>query len=77
MDKTAETQGRNYLTGSAKLSSMVYSDRVAETCEACDRGRTCGVSSFFFDGNGVMQKIFLNYDQQIENNKMSPTPPYV
>ena len=60
---------RNYLTGSAKLSSMVYSDRVAETCEACDRGRTCGVSSFFFDGDGVMQKIFLNYDQQIEKLK--------
>ena len=59
---------RNYLTGSAKLSSMVYSDRVAETCEACDRGRTCGVSSFF-DGDGVMQKIFLNYDQQIEKLK--------
>ena len=30
-----------------------YSDRVAETCEACDRGRTCGDSSFLYYGDGV------------------------
>ena len=38
---------RNCLTRHIKLSKIKYSDRVAETCEACDRGRTCGVSSFF------------------------------
>ena len=38
---------RNCLTRCIKLSKIKYSDRVAETCEACDRGRTCGVSSFF------------------------------
>ena len=30
-----------------------YSDRVAETCEACDWGRTCGDSSFLYYGDGV------------------------
>ena len=61
---------RNCLTRRIKLSKIKYSDRVAETCEACDRGRTCGVSSFFILGGMVhMQKIFLNYDQQIEKLK--------
>lgn len=39
------------------------SDRVAETCEACDRRSSCGGS--FFIG-GYMAKPFLTYDGQIE-----------
>ena len=62
---------RNYLTGSAKLSSMVYSDRVAETCEACDRGgeNLRGLLFFYHKGIKHMKKIFLNYDQQTEKLK--------
>lgn len=50
---------RNCLTRCIKLSKIKYSDRVAETCEACDRGRTCGVSSFFILGNGAYAKDFF------------------
>lgn len=60
---------RNCLTRHIKLSKIKHSDRVAETCEACDRGRTCGGSSFFILGDSVYAKNFLNYDQQIEKLK--------
>ena len=50
---------RNCLTRHIKLSRIKYSDRVAETCEACDRGRTCGVSSFFILGDGAYAKDFF------------------
>ena len=50
---------RNCLTRRIKLSKIKYSDRVAETCEACDRGRTCGVSSFFILGDGAYAKDFF------------------
>ena len=60
---------RNCSTRRIKLSKIKYSDRVAETCEACDRGRTCGVSSFLYQGDGAYAKDFLNYDQQIEKLK--------
>ena len=61
---------RNCLTRCIKLSKIKYSDRVAETCEACDRGRTCGVSSFFILGGWcICKRFFLNYDQQIEKLK--------
>ena len=50
---------RNCLTSCIKLSKIKYSDRVAETCEACDRGRTCGVSSFFILGDGAYAKDFF------------------
>ena len=50
---------RNCLTRCIKLSKIKYSDRVAETCEACDRGRTCGVSSFFILEDGAYAKDFF------------------
>ena len=50
---------KNRLTGSARLSNIAFSDRVAETCEACDRGRTCGVSSFFIiRGLSICKRFF-------------------
>lgn len=41
---------KKYLTERLKSGSIIYSDRVAETCEACDRGRPSGVSSFYITG---------------------------
>lgn len=43
------------------------SECVAETCEACDRGRTCGGSSFSYIKceRMKMRKTFLTYDQQV------------
>lgn len=54
----------------------VFSDRVADTREDCDRGSTCGDSLFLYDG-GRMTKPFLTYAQQIdklENEKQLMIP---
>ena len=47
----------------------VFSDRVTETREACDRGSSCGNSSFSFVGARKMSnpsKTFLTFDEQID-----------
>jgi abortive infection bacteriophage resistance protein len=52
------------------INYTIDSDRVAETCEACDQRRTCGRSSFLLmRGYYSMPKIFLNYNQQIDKLK--------
>lgn len=54
----------------------MFSDRVADTREDCDRGSTCGDSLFLYDG-GRMTKPFLTYAQQIdklENEKQLMIP---
>lgn len=58
-----------------KMYNM-FSDRVADTCEACDQGSACGDSLFLFSG-GRMAKPFLTYEQQIavlENEKLLIIP---
>lgn len=50
-----------------KIQTIVYtvfSDRVAETCEACDRGSSCGDSLFILEDR-AMPKPFLTFDAQI------------
>lgn len=50
-----------------KLTAIVYtvfSDRVTDTCEACDQGSSCGDSLLFYGGL-AMQKKFLSLDEQI------------
>ena len=42
----------------------VLSDRVAEACEACDQGSSCGDSLLYY--GGVMPKPFLCYEDQIK-----------
>ena len=62
------------LIGVDKTTFLVYnvfSDRVAETREACDRGSSCGDSLIFLEEK-VMPKPFLSFDDQLnylENNK--------
>ncbi len=54
----------------------VFSDRVAETREACDRGSSCGDSLLLLKGV-IMPKPFLSFDAQIEhleNNKNLTIP---
>lgn len=43
----------------------VFSDRVADTCEACDRGSSCGNSPFYF-WRIQMSKQFLSFEAQIQ-----------
>lgn len=65
---------RIYNQGVDKIIFLVYnvfSDRVAETREACDRGSSCGDSLTFLKGE-AMPKPFLSFEAQInhlENNK--------
>jgi abortive infection bacteriophage resistance protein len=47
-----------------KCCIICFSDRVAETCEACDRGSFCG-DSLFILGSEKMSKTFLTYSEQI------------
>ena len=48
---------RNCLTRHIKLSKIKYSDRVAETCEACDRGEPAGTPLFYIMEMVYMQKM--------------------
>ncbi len=41
----------------------VFSDRVADTCEACDQGSSCGDSLFIYGGSS-MAKPFLTFEAQ-------------
>lgn len=43
----------------------MFSDRVAETCEACDQGSSCGGFLYLLKGM-FMAKPFLSFDDQIK-----------
>lgn len=43
----------------------VFSDRVADTCVACDQGGSCGNSFFSYPEDIAMTKPFLTFQAQI------------
>lgn len=51
---------------SGMIVYTAFSDRVAETCEACDRGSSCGNSLFYLRRERKMPKPFLSFEEQIQ-----------